>query len=622
MRSLPQPTSLLLSLGLCVLAIAACDRSKPKTPGEGDQSPAASASKNPTTTTPSPTDLASNTPGDSAAPREPDPDPSTSAKLRDRAAEEAPQNGNAETVTNKEPRQETPATPSNAEVSENAPIDSQSSEDTIPAPGTNESAPVFRPESVGIGAPIAQEPEPETPVEESDRSFATLQPLESEVPKELVLHLEAIDQALSDLVLTGSTDLLTKEDFVKYGLRLGNMKLQAGESLANLEAATADQRKAGVLAQLIALSHMSGLGDVKSAQALEKLAQRLADAEDADLSHQSRVVLLGFEIQALQNGQKSKPDSILNQVKGLFARPEDRNFSELMMVQQAIVVMADMGFKEAAENAKQTLASEYTDSTDAQLRDAAWSFLVQGDQALENYNQASNAAIDSSGSAADLVAAARVLHDAFPSTQTLEGIARSLANMEYSGAIESSRALAEFVGSQLVNYPENAAGKAAKTWINDHQTRMAMLGQPIELMNVIDFDGNEFDFTEYKGKVVLVDFWASWCMPCIKEIPQMREAYKNFQKDGLEIIGINMDDDLEAAKKFLLDQKLPWKNYRFSDAAGFDSAFAKKHGIRAIPFMALVDKEGNVQQLHVRGERLVPTVRTALGIENNLDPTN
>ncbi len=617
MRSLQQPTLLLLSLGLCVLAIAACDRSKPVTPEKGDQASLTNTSKHPAATDP-----ASNAPGDTVPPREQDPKPRTSANLPDKAAEKAPLGQESRDVTNKEQVLETPGAPSDAEVRPKGTLDLQSSEDTIPAPGTSESAPIFQPESAGIGAPVAQEPEPETPVEESERSFATLQPLESEVPKELVLHLEAIDQALSDLVLTGSTELLTKEHFVKYGLRLGNMKLLAGESLANLEVATADQRKAGVLAQLIALSHMSGLGDVKSAQALEKLAQKLAIAEDADLSHQSRVVLLGFEIQALQNGQKSKPDSILGQVEGLFARPEDRNFSELMMVQQAIVVMADMGFKEAADKAKQILATEYTDSTDAQLRDAAWSFLVQGDQALENYNQASNAAIDSSGSATDLVAAARVLHDAFPSTQTLEGIARSLANMEYSGAIESSRALAEFVGSQLVNYPENAAGKAAKTWINDHQTRMAMLGQPIELMNVIDFDDKEFDLAEYKGKVVLVDFWASWCMPCIKEIPQMREAYENFQKDGLEIIGINMDDNLEAAKKFLMDQKLPWKNYCFSDAAGFDSAFAKKHGIRAIPFMALIDKEGKVQQLHVRGERLIPTVRTALGIENNLDPTN
>ncbi|MCA9132771.1 MAG: hypothetical protein KDA45_06440, partial [Planctomycetales bacterium] len=158
------------------------------------------------------------------------------------------------------------------------------------------------------------------------RPFATLQAKDTDVPEELIEHLREIDSALQDLVLAGSSNMLDEGSFRQAGLRLGRMKQEAGKRLANAPSATAEQRKSGMLAQLIALSHMSGLRHVESAKELSRFAEQLVSSGDPDLAHQSRVVLLGFELQALQNGVHSAPEQLLAGLEGLFERPEDRGF--------------------------------------------------------------------------------------------------------------------------------------------------------------------------------------------------------------------------------------------------------------------------------------------------------
>ena len=64
-----------------------------------------------------------------------------------------------------------------------------------------------------------------------------------------------------------------------------------------------------------------------------------------------------------------------------------------------------------------------------------------------------------------------------------------------------------------------------------------------------------------KGKVVLIDFWATWCMPCVGEIPHVKEAYDQFHSKGFEVIGISLDDDKSKLKKFVVDQKMEWPQY-------------------------------------------------------------
>ena len=113
-----------------------------------------------------------------------------------------------------------------------------------------------------------------------NRAFMTLQAPKSDRPDDLVAYLAEVDVALRDLILAGTNNVVDAATFTNSGLRLGQLKLQAGERLAQATDATADQRKAGTISQLVALSHMSGLKDVESAKKLEKFATTLLQSTD------------------------------------------------------------------------------------------------------------------------------------------------------------------------------------------------------------------------------------------------------------------------------------------------------------------------------------------------------
>ncbi|MEO8272041.1 MAG: hypothetical protein ABI557_20190, partial [Aureliella sp.] len=263
----------------------------------------------------------------------------------------------------------------------------------------------------------------------SQRPFMTLQPISSSSPEELIAHLRLIDSALQDLVVAGSRDFLDQQTFTQSGLRLGRMKQAAGLQLAQSSESSESERKSGVIAQLVALSHMSGLGDVPAAQELERFANVMSTSDDADLAHQAQVVLIGFELQSLQNGVRSTPEALLSQVDKLLVRPADRGFPEFMVLQQAQQVLHQMGFGDAADRVKQTVIEAYRTCPDPQLRGEAWLIEVRESQAYQNFLQAFRGLGTQQFDSAAVLASLRGLYEEFASLQTLEQIATTIANI-------------------------------------------------------------------------------------------------------------------------------------------------------------------------------------------------
>jgi len=125
------------------------------------------------------------------------------------------------------------------------------------------------------------------------------------------------------------------------------------------------------------------------------------------------------------------------------------------------------------------------------------------------------------------------------------------------------------------------------------------LGKPLDI-KFTALDNRKVDLAKLKGKVVLIDFWATWCGPCIQILPKVKATYQKLHKDGFEIIGISLDDNRAALDKFVDKEKLPWPQY-FS-AKGAESDLVLHHGVGEIPTMWLVDKHGKLVDMNVHDD--------------------
>ncbi len=115
-------------------------------------------------------------------------------------------------------------------------------------------------------------------------------------------------------------------------------------------------------------------------------------------------------------------------------------------------------------------------------------------------------------------------------------------------------------------------------------------------------DGSEVDIASMTGRVVLVDFWATWCMPCIQTMPGLKSLYSEFRDRGFEIIGISLDEEREKLEEYLAREHITWPQY--FDGEGWYSEMASRFGIRAIPATFLVDAGGRVVAVDASGEKL------------------
>jgi thiol-disulfide isomerase/thioredoxin len=113
--------------------------------------------------------------------------------------------------------------------------------------------------------------------------------------------------------------------------------------------------------------------------------------------------------------------------------------------------------------------------------------------------------------------------------------------------------------------------------------------------------GKSHSTADWKGKVVLVDFWATWCGPCNAEIPRVKELYKTYHDKGLEIVGVDCDSDDDTVNAFIKDKEMPWTQLREESQSEEPwHPLAKQWGVAGIPTMFLLDKKGIVRDVDAR----------------------
>jgi len=188
----------------------------------------------------------------------------------------------------------------------------------------------------------------------------------------------------------------------------------------------------------------------------------------------------------------------------------------------------------------------------------------------------------------------------------------------YLQVFDNSEKGVELINQLKREFPDSKQGKNADKILENVKKQEAaqkIRSTLIEGSKFPDFDekdveGKPFNLAAYKGKVVLVDFWATWCGPCVAELPNVMQAYEKHHANGFEIIGISLDSDQAKLDKFTKEKKLPWQQY--FDGQGWNNKLSTKYGVNSIPATYLLDGEGKIIAKNLRGDDLEQAVAKAL----------
>jgi peroxiredoxin len=190
--------------------------------------------------------------------------------------------------------------------------------------------------------------------------------------------------------------------------------------------------------------------------------------------------------------------------------------------------------------------------------------------------------------------------------------------MLYSQILDNMEKATVLIKQLKTDFPETKQGKGAdatlETFAKQAEAKKIQAsltpGAKFPDFDVKDLEGKPLSVAGVKGKVVLVDFWATWCGPCVGELPNVLKTYEKHHTNGLEIIGISLDKDKDRLTKFIDEKKVPWRQY--FDGLGWQNKLAGKYGINSIPATYLLDGAGKIIAKDLRGDALEKAVEKAL----------
>lgn len=134
------------------------------------------------------------------------------------------------------------------------------------------------------------------------------------------------------------------------------------------------------------------------------------------------------------------------------------------------------------------------------------------------------------------------------------------------------------------------------------------VGKPAPDFYLPDQNNRTVRLSDFKGKVVYLDFWASWCDPCVKLLPSLKELWNDYRDGDFVMVGISFDSNQQVWKKYIADEQLDWVQ-TFDDGQSVGGA-ARIYKVQAIPQSFLVDKEGVVSAINIHGDQLRDSVES------------
>lgn len=181
----------------------------------------------------------------------------------------------------------------------------------------------------------------------------------------------------------------------------------------------------------------------------------------------------------------------------------------------------------------------------------------------------------------------------------------------YSQVLDNEAKGDEILEQLKRDFPDSKVVAGLKQQDAAKKIRAALVkGAAFPDFNEKDLAGKPLSIAGLKGKVVLVDFWATWCGPCVAELPNVLATYEKHHAAGFEIVGISLDKEQQKLETFIKQKNMTWP--QFFDGKGWENKLGQKYGVNSIPATYLLDGEGKIIGSNLRGEALEEAVAAAL----------
>ncbi len=430
---------------------------------------------------------------------------------------------------------------------------------------------------------------------------------------------EELIRFLSTIVEEQPAESATDEEKIQLVERQMDARIRAAEKLSALDDGAYQQ--IAMQTKLESLRVLIAIGIDGANEKFLDFATMLADSSEDEQSHLGRIGLYQAKLDSvISQGPSSsyRPADVIAALKELL-KNEPLDLGVLQAAQETGMFFSQVGLPNESVEAFELVNQSFKDHADPQLAKAAEMAAQQANTmrlnaALSDIMQGKDEAIE------NLAERIQKIDVSPPVVGTLMNVAQ---NLEYSGNTDGAQQIYDLAAEYVPKLDGDDASRF-KDVLSQAKIRLGLIGREFSLEGV-SADGSPFAWKDYAGKVVLVDFWATWCRPCIAEIPNVKENYERFHDSGFEVVGVNLDDEAEDAQAFIKKQELPWTTVISpdKDARGFDDPNAKQYAVSAIPFLVLVGRDGKVDSLHLRGpqlqERLAELLPDANGSSENAD---
>ncbi len=330
-------------------------------------------------------------------------------------------------------------------------------------------------------------------------------------------------------------------------IRIAKMKLEASRRLKSHAEADAASKSAGARGELQALSHLASFSDLKSAQELEDLATANLQSNDPDLVADSRLVLIGFALESLQNGETGAADRVIGYIDQIAASDSPKDVPTLMVMGQARDALVGYGHEQHANRVRDTIIELYADSPNPDLAMAAAELAGS-----VLYDDLERLLAESLNGQAVTVEQWRAATDQLISQsanlRTVEYLAGAALQLEAIGQDELVQATFDALTGSFDD-PESAAGREVRIAMAARDARHDIVG--IRFNPVLpSVDGSPLSMEQFEGRVVLVPFWAAAFPESFRLIGMLKQI-QAAHPDDISIVGVNLDGDDALLQEFV-----------------------------------------------------------------------